>query len=141
MFNLTLHIKHTVNEAGMEHFDIDQRLSGGIPAARETRLLDWQEREEHDDIFGHLFDKTRRIPVEEVVDEFLKTGWTQDTIDNDIVLADSWSAPTNKYTWRAIQVVALLLLAVLFSPHIPDMGLRDGEWGKAICQTHYLHLI
>lgn len=142
MLSLTLSIKHTTDEAGVEHIDIDQRLSGSISGASENRVLDWHERDEYDDVFGHVTEKSRRIPVEEITDEFLKKDWTQDTIDDDIVLTDSWSTPgKNNYTWRAVQVVVLFSLADQFSLHKPDMGLCDGEWRKAICETHHLHLV
>ncbi|KAH0838194.1 hypothetical protein J3R83DRAFT_6446 [Lanmaoa asiatica] len=104
MFSLTLAIKHTTDEAGIEHIDIDQTLSGGIPGTSENRILDWHERDEDDDVFGAVTGKARRIPVEDITDEFLKKDWTQDTIDHDIVLTDSWSTPSrNRYTWRAVQ--------------------------------------
>lgn len=117
MFSLTLAIKHTTDEVGIEHIDIDQTLSGGISGDSENRTLDWDERDEYDDIFGYVTGKSRRIPVEEITDEFLKKGWTQDTIDDDIVLTDSWSTPgKNSYTWRAMQVITSFSLFDLLSP-------------------------
>lgn len=134
MFTITLYIKHTTDEAGVEHIDIDQTVSGGISGSSENRTLDWIERDEYDDIFGPVTGKSRRIPVEEITDEFLKKDWTQDTIDDDIVLTDSWSTPgKNSYTWRGVQVTVSFSFAVLFSPAKPDLGLCDGEWRKAIC--------
>jgi len=104
MFSLTLIIKHTTDEAGVEHIDINQILSGGVPVEGENRTLDWQEHAGHDIIFGHVTEKAGRIPLTEVTDEFLKNDWTQDTIDGDVVFTDSWSTPDkNKYTWRALQ--------------------------------------
>lgn len=133
MFTLTLYIKHTTDEAGVEHIDVDQTLSGGISATSENRTLDWTERDEVDDVFGPVTGKARRIPVAEVTDEFLKKDWTQDTIDDDLVLTDSISTPgKNSYTWRAVQVIASSSFPVMFSPAKPDVGLRDGEWRKAI---------
>ncbi|KAG9314246.1 hypothetical protein JVU11DRAFT_5033 [Chiua virens] len=104
LFNVVLVIKHTTDEAGLEQIDIDNKVSGGVNASSEDRTLDWVERDEDDNIFGRVIGKARRIPVEEITDEFLKKDWTQDTIDNDIVLTDSWSTPgKNNYKWRAIQ--------------------------------------
>ncbi|KAI9461784.1 hypothetical protein HD554DRAFT_2027812 [Boletus coccyginus] len=104
IFTLTLYIKHTTDEAGVEHIDIDQTLSGGIPGASESRTLDWIDRDKYDNVFGFVTGRSRRIPVDEITDEFLKKDWTQDTIDDDIVLADSWNTPgKNNYTWRAVQ--------------------------------------
>ncbi|KAF9229134.1 hypothetical protein BS17DRAFT_771080 [Gyrodon lividus] len=104
MFTLTLSVRHTTDVAGVEHIDIDQTLSGGIPGTSEGRILDWQERDEDDDIFGTVIGKSRRIAVKEVTDEFLKRDWTRDTIDDGVVLAVAWSNPKkNKLTWRAEQ--------------------------------------
>lgn len=129
MFSLTLAIKHTTDEAGVEHINIDQTLSGGISGDSENRTLDWQERDEYDDIFGAVTGKSRRIPVEEITDEFLKKDWTQDTINDDIVLTDSWSTPgKNSYTWRAVQVIASFLLFNLFLPAQPN----NQTWGFAM---------
>ncbi|KIJ68600.1 hypothetical protein HYDPIDRAFT_106811 [Hydnomerulius pinastri MD-312] len=104
MFTLTLVVKHTTDEAGIEHIDIDQTLSGGIPGTSENRILDFQERDEDDDIFGAVIGKSRRSTVEELTDEFLKKEWTEDTIRDGVVLAIAWSNPErNSYTWRAEQ--------------------------------------
>ena len=134
IFTLTLYIKHTTDEAGVEHIDIDQTLSGGIPGTTERRILDWADRDRYDGVYGFVTGKSRRIPVEEITDEWLKKDWTQDTIDDDIVLTDSWNTPDkNSYTWRAVQVIASSSSPVLFSPAKPDVGLFNGQWGKAIC--------
>lgn len=83
-------------------------MSGGISATSENRILDWQERPDEDDIFGAVVGKSRRSPVEELTDEFLKKDWTQDTIDDGVVLATAWSDPDkNKLTWEVNQVIAL----------------------------------
>ncbi|KAF8140387.1 hypothetical protein EV363DRAFT_345131 [Boletus edulis] len=105
MFTLNLRVKHYTDDDGVEHIDIDQTLSGAsITGTSENRALDCHERDEYDDVFGLVTEKSRRIPVEEITDEFLKKDWTQDTIDDDIIFIDSWSAPgKNSYTWRAVQ--------------------------------------
>lgn len=125
MFSLTLAIKHTTDEAGVEHIDIDQTLSGGIPAMSENRVLDWHENDDYDDIFGPVTEKSRRMPVEGITDEFLKKDWTQDTVDNGIVLTDSWSTPgKNSYTWRAVQVINSFSLSTY--SHLPNSTTRHG---------------
>lgn len=141
MFTLTLSVKHYTDEAGIEHIDIDQTLSGAISGTSENRPLDWQERDEQDDVFGLVTEKTRRMPLEEVTDEFLKKDWTQDTIDNQIVFVDSWSTPDkNRHVWRAVQVIASSSFVAWFSPtHKSDVGILHGEWGETTCQTRHLH--
>jgi len=102
MFTLTLVVKHYTDEAGVEHIDIDQTLSGGIPGMSEDRTLDWQERSESDDIFGAVIGLSKRTKLEEVEDEFLKSGWSEDTVEDGTVLAVAWSDPeNNKLTWKA----------------------------------------
>lgn len=102
MFTLTLVVKHYTDDAGVEHIDIGQTLSGGIPGTDEDRTLDWQERNESDDIFGAVVSQTKRVKLEEVEDEFLNSGWTEDTVKDGIVLAVAWSDPEkNSLTWRA----------------------------------------
>ncbi|KAG1749845.1 uncharacterized protein EDB91DRAFT_1046447 [Suillus paluster] len=104
MFTLTLVVKHYTDEAGIEHVDIDQTLSGGIPGTSEDRILDWEERSESDDVFGAVVGQTKRIKLEEVEDEFLKSGWTEDTIEDGTVLAIAWSeTPKSGMVWRAEQ--------------------------------------
>ncbi|KAF9225137.1 hypothetical protein BS17DRAFT_730344 [Gyrodon lividus] len=104
LFTLTLSIKHTIDGAGVEHIDIVHTLSGGFSGTSEGRILDWQERDDNDDVFGTVIAKSRRIDVEGVTDEFLKKDWTQDTIDDGVVLAVGCSNPeSNKLTWRAEQ--------------------------------------
>lgn len=39
--NITLNIKHTKDEAGVEKIDIDQTLTGGIKGTSEHRTLDY----------------------------------------------------------------------------------------------------
>lgn len=134
MFTLTLRVKHTTDAVGVEHIDIDQTLSGGIPGTSENRPLDWQERTDHDHVFGYVTEKARRIPVEEVTDTFLKEDWTQDTIDDHVVIVDSWSTPDkNNCTWRAVQVIVLYALVVLFSS-------CNQTWGFAMVNGERRHV-
>lgn len=102
MFTLTLVVKHYTDDAGVEHIDIAQTLSGGIPGTDEDRILDWEERIESDDIFGAVVAQSKRVKLEEVEDEFLNSGWTEDTVQDGTVLAVAWSDPEkNSLTWRA----------------------------------------
>ncbi|KAA8894267.1 hypothetical protein FN846DRAFT_431467 [Sphaerosporella brunnea] len=74
--SITLDIKHyTSPEDHKEHIDIVQTLTGGIKGTTELRTLDWQERSHSDHIFGNIVGKSRRLGLEDVEDEFLKTGW------------------------------------------------------------------
>jgi len=103
---LTLAINHYKDDAGVEHIDIDQTLTGGIPGTKETRILTWTERSTEDHIFGPVIGKSRRIKVdsEELEGPFLKEGWTDDTITHGVVQSYVESdTPKSRMTWIANQ--------------------------------------
>ena len=63
-----------------------------------------------------MTEKSHRIPLEDVTDEFLKQDRSQDTVDDGIILCDYWSTPDkNSYTWKGKQVITLSSLVVLLS--------------------------
>ena len=104
---LTLSIKHYKDDAGAECIDIEQTLTGGIPGTKETRLLAWTEQPKEDHVFGPVIGKSRRIKVdsEELGEEFLKEGWTDDTIEHGVVQSYVESdTPKSGTTWIANQV-------------------------------------
>jgi hypothetical protein len=51
---ITLHVNHFKDDEGVEHIDIAQTLTGGIPGTSENRTLDWVERHKEDSIFGYV---------------------------------------------------------------------------------------
>ena len=61
MATVTLSVKEYTDESNPQayHIDIDQTVTGGIQGTREERVLDWQEREHVDTIFGKLRGKSR----------------------------------------------------------------------------------
>ncbi|KAG2159701.1 uncharacterized protein EDB93DRAFT_8076 [Suillus bovinus] len=102
MFTLTLSVKHYTDEGGKEHIDVGQTLSGGIKGTNEDRTLDWEARGEIDDVFGAVIGQSKKVKVEEVDDEFLNSGWTEDTVEDGLVLAVDWSdTPKSGMDWRA----------------------------------------
>ncbi|KAG2350187.1 hypothetical protein BDR05DRAFT_954290 [Suillus weaverae] len=104
MFTLTLVVKHYTDEGGFEHVDIEQTLSGGISGTNEYRTLDWEERGQSDDVFGAVIGQSKRVKVEEVEDEFLKSGWTEDAVEDGLILAVARSdTPKSGMIWRAEQ--------------------------------------
>ncbi|KAG1717961.1 hypothetical protein EDD22DRAFT_943997 [Suillus occidentalis] len=94
MFTLTLVVKHYTDEGSLEHIDIEQTLSGGISGTNEERTLDWEERSQNSDVFGAVIGQSKRARVGEVDDEFLKSGWTEDAVEDGLILA--WTA---EQTW------------------------------------------
>uniref|UniRef100_A0A0W0FGZ1 Uncharacterized protein n=1 Tax=Moniliophthora roreri TaxID=221103 RepID=A0A0W0FGZ1_MONRR len=109
---LTLFVKHYKDDNGVEHIDIDQVLTGRIPGTREERTLNWTERENEDHVFGPVVGKSRRIKdLSEIEDDFLKTGWTPDSLEHGLV--QSWvesDTPQSGRTWIAIQASCTLPL-------------------------------
>jgi hypothetical protein len=141
MFTLTLVVKHYTDDAGIEHIDIDQTLSGGIPGTSENRSLDWEENSESDDVFGAVIGQSKRIKLEEVEDEFLKSGWTDDTAEDGTVLAVAWSDPENNpLTWRA-EMVRFSWFGMSCLSYSSDMGVRSTEWRETTRQTSEVYII
>ncbi|KAF8640776.1 hypothetical protein AX17_000426 [Amanita inopinata Kibby_2008] len=101
---VTLAIKHYKDDDGIEHIDIDQTLTGGIPGTTEIRVLTWTERPHEDHLFGAVIGKSRRCKAEEMDDDFLTKGWTADTYEHGLVQAYGASdTPKSGTTWIAIQ--------------------------------------
>lgn len=102
---VTLYVKHYKDESGVEHIEIDQRLTGGIPGTFENRTLDWTPREHNDHLFGPVVGKSRRIKLDEIDNEFLRKGWLQDTEQHGAINAYAQSdTPKSGTTWIAEQI-------------------------------------
>ncbi|KAH9486607.1 hypothetical protein JR316_0000672 [Psilocybe cubensis] len=101
---ITLAIKHYKDEDGVEHIDIDQTLTGGIPGTRETRTLWWKERQNEDHLFGAVIGKSRRVKAEELDIPFLQGPWTADTLEHGLIQSYVESdTPKSGTTWIANQ--------------------------------------
>ncbi|KAJ7076569.1 hypothetical protein B0H15DRAFT_593587 [Mycena belliarum] len=101
---VTLAVKHYKDADGVEHVDIDQTITGGIPGTREERTLDWTERPHEDSLFGAVAGKSRRVQVSELEEEFLKKDWTADTLEHGVIQSYVYSdTPKSGTTWIANQ--------------------------------------
>lgn len=102
---ITIIVKHYKDEAGIEHIDIDQSLSGGVGASNERRTMDWTYRETQDNIFGAVKGKSRRIKVEDIQDEYLQKGWLPDVLEHGAInsYVESDTEKSKKH-WIAEQV-------------------------------------
>lgn len=104
---VTLFIKHYKNENNEENIDIDQVFTGGISGTSEYRTLNWTERENYDHVFGFVIGKSRRLDSEQLegLNQFLKTGWSEDSFEKGLIQAYAWSnTAKSKMTWTANQV-------------------------------------
>ncbi|TVY14540.1 hypothetical protein LARI1_G006890 [Lachnellula arida] len=76
---VTLHTKQYTGDDSTTHIDISQTVTGGIQGTTENRVLNWQEREHEDHIFGHLKGRSRWLSSSdydsEITDPFLKAEW------------------------------------------------------------------
>jgi len=99
---ITLHIKHYKSDQGVEHIDIEQTLTGGLTASPEDRTLDWTLRKVDNSLFGAAIAKSRRIPVAEITDEYLKQGWLPDVSRDGAIEAYAESdKEKNSHTWKS----------------------------------------
>ncbi|CCX30157.1 hypothetical protein FPQ18DRAFT_315313 [Pyronema domesticum] len=98
---ITLDIKHFKDKEGVEHIDIQQTMTGGIKGTEEKRTLDSVERGHKDHIFGNVVGKTKRCKVEEVEDEYLKTGWETAMVEEGVI--DSYVV-NKEVDWVAHQI-------------------------------------
>lgn len=106
--SVSLSVKHFKDDAGVEHVDIDQTLTGGIPGTTERRTLTWTERENEDHLFGPVIGKSRRTKVDVLEDDFLKKGWTEDTLEHGVIQSYVESdTPKSGTTWIANQTWGL----------------------------------
>jgi len=102
---ITLHVKHYKDEQQIEHIDIDQTISGGIPGTSEKRTLDWVDRHKEDGLFGFVVSKSRRLAVADIKDDHLRGEWLPDT-ERDATIHTVASSDTEKsgLVWTAEQV-------------------------------------
>jgi hypothetical protein len=101
---ITLHIKHYTDNQSAEHIDIEQTLTGGITASPELRTLDWTWREVDHSIFGATIGRSRRIPLADVTDEYLKSGWVPDVSRDGAIQVYAESDKKNPHTWKSDMV-------------------------------------
>lgn len=102
---ITLNINHYKDDGGVEHIDIDQILTGGIPGTTEKRSLNWTFHEHEDHVFGAIIGKSRRSKVEDIEEPFLKEGWLPDTIEHGVIESYVESdTPKSNTTWNVSQV-------------------------------------
>jgi len=102
---ITLYAKHYKDDDGVEHIDIQQTLTGGISGTIENRILDWTFREHEDHLFGAVLGRSRRVKLDQIENDFLRSGWLPDTEEhgaiNSYVKSDT---PKSGTTWTAEQI-------------------------------------
>lgn len=138
---ITLYIKHYKDDANVEHIDIDQTITGGIPGTTEKRTLTWTERENEDHLFGAVKGKSRRVKANELDIPFLKEGWTADTFEHGLVQSYVESdTPKSGTVWIANQVSLGCNLTLTLIKSGVDLGYGGHRWREKIrssCQVYW----
>ncbi|KAG2154692.1 hypothetical protein DEU56DRAFT_769793 [Suillus clintonianus] len=84
-FTLTLEPSQFTDDDGLEHVNVKQTLSGGFKAPSDSLLLNGEESSKNDDLFGHVIAKSVRAKVDDLDIDFLKEGWTDDTVEDGLI--------------------------------------------------------
>ena len=123
---ITLHIKHYKDAEGVEHIDIEQTLTGGITASPEERTLDWTWRKTDNSLFGSIVGRSRRIPVADVTDKYLSSGWLSDVSRDGAIEANAESdKEKNSHSWQS-DMVSQSSLQVVYPAWVDVMMDRSG---------------
>ncbi|KZP10539.1 hypothetical protein FIBSPDRAFT_758188 [Athelia psychrophila] len=99
---VTLYVKHDKTDNDVEHINIRQTITGGFEGTTEDRILDWQEREHEDHVFGHVKAKSRRASPGDFDNEWLQKGWLPETEEHGVInsfVASTSMAWTAEQTW------------------------------------------
>ncbi|KAF4548813.1 Hypothetical protein D9617_25g061430 [Elsinoe fawcettii] len=80
--SVSIEVKQSDNEDGVNHVDITQTSSGGIRSTEE-RTMDWTWREKKDNIFGLVKGRSRFCKIDEVEDEWLKDDLDPKSLEAD----------------------------------------------------------
>lgn len=140
MGTLYLTIKHYTDDAGVEHIDILQSLSG-LSDTDENRTFDWTPRMHDDDTFGKVWAKSQRVKVHHVQNDWLKNGWAPDTDEHGLVFTRAESkAEENGVNWMADQVSTNVSFdsAQLVLKSAADVGVRNDQRREEIRETRIL---
>ncbi|KAI0029147.1 hypothetical protein K488DRAFT_89017 [Vararia minispora EC-137] len=101
---VTLHIKHYKDDAGVEHIDIRQTLTGGIEGNDENRTLDWTMRDQINSLFGPVKGRSRRVNPEELEVPWLKDHFLPEISEHGTVHAFAESdTEKSGTTWTSNQ--------------------------------------
>jgi hypothetical protein len=118
-----LRIKHYQDEANVECIDAESAIAG-IPGIKESRKANWTATERQDHVFGALISKLRRVDVTQLEHDFLKRGWSEDTIEHGVLHSHVESDTLKSNTiWAADQVYMHRWIEILHGPYLPSLDL------------------
>ena len=99
----TFHIMQDTDSDGVERLTIDTVATGGIKGTREVRQLDGQWHANKDYVYGmcrHLNLRTKLSDLSDSDEDdlFLKSGWSQDVLDDNEIIMEKVDAEAG---WKA----------------------------------------
>jgi hypothetical protein len=96
---------------------------------KELRRLDGVERERQDDTFGSVMSCSARTPVNELKEEWLRAGWTEDTLAHPLVYTrGTGNTEKSGLTWTASQVRTDIHVTISWPLILlTDLGIPD-DW-------------
>ncbi|KAF9648227.1 hypothetical protein BDM02DRAFT_3144633, partial [Thelephora ganbajun] len=134
---VTLSIKHHTDDLGVEHIEVVNTLTGGIPGNTELSVMDWTDRAHEDYVFGKVLGRSKRVDsLETIEDSFLKESWdvSRGGKEDGVFLLYDESAEEGR-PWNAEQVWGF---TVVNGERRHARRIRiTGKDGK----THYFRLI
>ena len=99
---ITVHIKHDKDDEGVEHVDFEPILPGGLAGPLDHMALDWTLRKIEQKPFGFVITKIRRIPITDVTDEYLNSGWLPDVSRDGVIERHvEPDKERNSYSWKS----------------------------------------
>ncbi|KAF7368520.1 LCCL domain-containing protein [Mycena venus] len=97
--SVALSLRHYKDSAGVEHIEVSRTIKGSSSEKAEERILDWKDTRNNDGMLGPVTGRARRIQVSELEVNYLKQGWTTDTVQHGVVQMYTHSDKP----WTAIQ--------------------------------------
>ena len=137
--SVTFEIKHHKDDKGVEHIEIDEyTTTGGIATTAEHRALLWQEAEHKDHIFGSTLVKARRCKAEDIKEDFLSKGWTEDTYTHGLIQSYVRSNTRKSgTTWSANEVNEIRIQSKLEMTCLQTWGIEEINGEKKFTRHVY----
>lgn len=109
--SITLDIKHEKDADGTERLKIDEyTTTGKFATTTEYRALTWKEAEHEDAFFGSMLAKARRCKPDDIKEDFLSQGWTEDTLKHGLIQSITRSNTRKSgIIWTANEACGLLV--------------------------------
>ena len=100
MSTITLHI-NMYDKDGVPNVDIVQVGTAGVKGTTERRHLDGQPGAHRDHIFGNVEGTSKYTKLDEISDDFLKSGWLPESKDGEVIMTN---VVNKEAGWDAKQV-------------------------------------